>query len=183
MGLFDQVVGALNNPNQQANPDQLGSILNTVQQVTSGQGMNASTTQTLLSIVGRHVRSSLQEKRTTQGANQIEELVNRYSGTRANPSAVPSIFSPEQEQRTVQDSARATGLNAQTIQSLLPVLIPVVLLFLQSGSAKQSSAQQSNVQRGGSSNSVLSAFLDSDRDGDVDVGDAISVAGQFLSRR
>lgn len=178
MGLFDQVVSALNNPNQQANPGQLGGILNTVQQVTNGQGMDATTSQALLSVVGRHVRSALQEKRTTQGASQVEDLVNRYSGTGANPSAVPSIFSPEQEQRTVQDSAQATGLNAQTIQSLLPVLIPVVLQFLQSGSAKQPSARGT-----GGSNSVLSAFLDSDRDGDVDVGDAISVAGQFLNSR
>lgn len=178
MGLFDQVVSALNNPNQQANPGQLGGILNTVQQVTNGQGMDATASQALLSIVGRHVRSALQEKRTTQGASQVENLVNRYSGTGANPSAVPSIFSPEQEQRTIQDSVQATGLNAQTIQSLLPVLIPVVLQFLQSGSAKQPSARGT-----GGSNSVLNAFLDSDRDGDVDVGDAISVAGQFLNSR
>ncbi|MGP1384944.1 MAG: hypothetical protein ACTS2F_15370 [Thainema sp.] len=175
MGLFDQVVSALNNPNQQANPGQLSGILDTVQQVMNGQGMDAATSQTLLSVVGKHVRSALQEKRTTQGASQVEDLVNQYSGTGANPSAVPSIFNPEQEQRTVEDSARATGLNAQTIQSLLPMLIPIVLQFLQSGSAKQPSARGT-----GGSNSVLNAFLDSDRDGDVDMGDALSVAGQFL---
>jgi len=48
-----------------------------------------------------------------------------------------------------------------------------VLKFLQQGNTKQA---------GASSNSVLSAFLDADGDGDTDIGDAISIAGRFLSR-
>lgn len=182
MSLFDQVVGALSNPNQQASPEHLGGIVGTVQQVMNGQGMDAATTQTLLSVVGKHVRSALQEKRAAQGAGQVEDLVNQYSGTGANPAAVPSVLGSAGAQRTIQDSVQATGLNAQTIQSLLPILIPVVLQFLQSGSANQSTARQ-NAPSGRGSNPVLSAFLDSDRDGDVDVGDAMSIAGQFLKSR
>lgn len=32
MGLFDQIIGAVSNPNQQASLGQLGSIINTVNQ-------------------------------------------------------------------------------------------------------------------------------------------------------
>ena len=174
MGLFDQVVSALNNPNQQANTNQIGGILGTVQQLASQQNMDTRTTQTLISVLGQHVRTALQEKRSTQGDSQVEDIVNQYSGTQASAEAVQSIFTPEQEQRTVADSTQATGLNAQTIQSLLPLLIPVVLNLLQTGASKQP---------GQGRNSVLSAFLDADQDGDTDIGDAISIAGQFMQSR
>jgi hypothetical protein len=180
VGLFDQIVGAINNPNQQASSSQLGNILSAVQQVSNGRGMDTNTTQLLLSVVGQHVRSALQQKRSTNGYDQTEAIVNQYSGTRPNPNAVGSIFTPQQQQATIQDSVRRTGLNAEMIQSLLPILIPVVLNLLQSGNSNQNMAGAGNPGRG---NSVLNAFLDSDRDGDVDIGDTVSMASRFLSQR
>jgi hypothetical protein len=176
MGLFDQVLGAINDPNQQANPDQLGQILNTVQQLAGNKGVDPGMTQTVTSIVGKYVRSSLQQQRATGGNEQVASILDRFGGTSANPSAVEALFSPQQQQQLSQDAAQQTGLNAQTIQSMLPVLIPVVLNLLQSG--KQSGS--ANASR--SSNSVLNSFLDSDADGDVDMGDALSVASRFLGR-
>lgn len=174
MGLFDQVMGALDNPTQQANQNQLGGILGAVQQLSSGRGMDATTTQTLMSVVGRHVRTALKDKRAHQGPGQVEDLVNQYSGTQASTRAVESILSPDQQRSTVEDSARATGLDMNTIQSLLPVLIPVVLNFLQSGAT---------TDRTKGTNTVLNQFLDSDADGDVDMGDAMSVASRFMRSR
>ncbi len=173
MGLFDQVVSALNNPNQEASSDQLGSILNIVGQLAGNQGLDASSTQTLLTVVGQHVRTALNEKRQVGGQSLAESLVTQFSGTQANPDAVQNLFSPGERNATVRDAASKTGLDPQTIQSLLPLLVPVVLKFLQQGNTKQAST-------GG--NSVLSAFLDSDGDGDTDIGDAISIAGRFLNR-
>ena len=42
MGLFDQVVSALDNPNQEASSDQLGSILSVVGQLSGSQGIDAA---------------------------------------------------------------------------------------------------------------------------------------------
>jgi hypothetical protein len=173
MGLFDQVVSALNNPNQEASSDQLGSILSVVGQLSGSQGLNAASTQTLLTVVGQHVRGALHEKRQTGGQSLAESLVTQFSGTQANPDAVANLFSQREQAETVQDAANRTGIDPQTIQALLPMLVPVVLKFLQQGNTKQASA-------GG--NSVLSAFLDSDGDGDTDIGDAISIAGRFLNQ-
>jgi hypothetical protein len=173
MGLFDQVVSALDNPNQEASSDQLGSILSVVGQLSGSQGIDAASTKTLLSVVGQHVRGSLNEKRQTGGQGLAESLVTQFSGTQANPDAVANLFSQQEQTATVQDAANKTGIDPQTIQSLLPVLIPVVLKFLQQGNTKQA---------GTGGNSVLSAFLDSDGDGDTDIGDAISIAGRFLNR-
>jgi hypothetical protein len=173
MGLFDQVVSALNNPNQEASSDQIGSILSVVGQLSGNQGLDAASTQTLLSVVGQHVRGALNEKRQTGGQGLAESLVTQFSGTQANPDAVANLFSQREQTATVQDAASKTGIDPQTIQALLPLLIPVVLKFLQQGNTTQTAA-------GG--NSVLSTFLDSDGDGDTDIGDAISIAGRFLNR-
>jgi hypothetical protein len=50
-----------------------------------------------------------------------------------------------------------------TIQQLLPTLVPLILSFLQSGG-----------------NPLLNKFLDADGNGDVDIMDAIKLASKFL---
>jgi uncharacterized protein YidB (DUF937 family) len=177
MGLFDQIVSAIDNPNQQANPSQLGSIINTVQQLSNNQGVDSSQTQTVLSVVGGYVRSALQQQQATGGRGNAEAIVNQYSGTSANAAAVQALFSPAQQRQVAEAISQRTGINAETILAMLPTLIPIVLQLLQSGASSQGS------QGNGSSNSVLNSFLDSDGDRDVDIGDAISLASRFLNRR
>lgn len=174
MGLFDQILSAVNNPEQHANPNQLGSILNTVQQLSGNYGASPDTTQSMLSVVGNYVRGSLQQTQATAGPQQAQALVNQFSGTGPNPQAVQALLGPGLQQQVVQDLIARTGLNAQTVQAMLPVLVPLALNLLQGGANTQ------NPQAG---NSVLNAFLDGDRDGDVDLGDALRVAGQFLGPR
>ena len=171
MGLFDQVVNALNNPDQEASSDQLSSILGVVGQLSGNQGLDSNSTQQLLTVVGQHVRGALQEKRQVGGQGLAESLVTQFSGTQANPEAVQNLFSQREQAETVQDAANKTGIDPQKIQALLPLLIPVVLKFLQQGNTKQT---------GQGSNTVIATFLDSDNDGDFDIGDAMSVAGRFL---
>lgn len=174
MGFFDQIVSAINNPNQQASPDQLGGILQAVEQLSRGQSTSPATTQTALSVVSSYVRSALQERRTHAGNDQAEQIVTRYSGTTSNPQAVQELFTPDQQQRVIQDTASRTGLSHSAIQAMLPLLVPIVLNLLQSGSSNQSS--------GRGTNSVLNAFLDSNRDGAVDLGDVMGLASQYLSQ-
>jgi Bacterial protein of unknown function (DUF937) len=174
MGLFDQIIGAVTNPSQQGNLGQLGSIINTVNELSNSTGADPSTIQSVLSIVGSQVRSALQQKQATDGNEAAQTLVNQYAGTSPNPQAVDSLFSSGTQQQVAEIAAQRTGLNAGTIQQLLPLMVPVVLNFLQSGANAQ------NPQAGG--NSVLNSFLDADRDGDVDIADAIQMASQYIRR-
>ncbi len=178
MGLFDQVMGALNNPNQQASPDQLGSILGTVQQLASSQGVDSSTTQVVVSVVGQYVRSALQQKQAAGGRSQAQALVEQFAGTSPSMAALQALFSQQQQQQLAQDAAQKTGLNPGTIQAMLPVLVPLALNLLKTGSGN-STAQAA---QGGQANSVLNAFLDADGSGEVDLGDALSMAGRFLNQ-
>jgi hypothetical protein len=170
MGLFDQILSAVSNPDQQASNDGLSNIINTVGQLSGNNGLDPSLVNSALSIVGHHVRSSLQQQRSESGDSQVEGLVNQFAGTGYNPDAVSSIFSGGQLDGVIQSVSERTGLDPNTIQSLLPTLVPIILNFIQSGS------------NNGGGNPVLNSFLDSDRDGDVDIADAIGMAGRYLGR-
>ena len=172
MGLFDQIASAIDNPGLQANAGQLSGILNTVQQLSNNQGMSSTATETVLSLLGNQVRSAL---RSQPDSGQAQNIVDQFSGTGANPAAVNALFPPAQQQQIAQEISQRTGLNASVILSMLPILVPIVLNLLSSGGNARNPRQ--------SSNSVLNAFLDSDRDGDVDVSDALRLAGQFLSQQ
>lgn len=177
MALFDQILGAINNPNQQANPDQLSSILGMVQQAASNQGVDPSANQAMLSMVGGYVRSALQQKQAEGGRGQVEAIVNQFAG--ANPNmAIQALFPPQQQQQIAEAISQRTGLPAGTIQAMLPVAVASVINLLQSGATSQNAQGSSNQ----GSNNILSAFIDSDRDGDVDVGDAMAIASQFLNQ-
>lgn len=171
MGLFDQIVSAIDNPALKANSGQLGDILNTVQQLNGQQGMKDGSTQAVMSLLGNHVRSALK----SQPPGQAQTFVNQYSGTSANNDAVSALFSPGQQQQIAQEISQRTNVSSSAIQKLLPVLIPIVLNLLHSGTP------QTNPQQG--SNPVLNQFLDSDGDGDVDVADALRLAGNFMGQR
>lgn len=173
MSLFNQILGAINNPNQQASAGQVGQILGVVQQLAGSRGLDASTTQTVMSLVGGHVRSALQQQQASGGPDQVAEVVNRHSGTTPSVDALSALFTPQQQGDVAQDVAQKTGLNVNTIQAMLPTLVPVVLNLLQSGSTTQA---------GPGGNSVLNSFLDTDGDGQVDLGDAMSLANRFFNQ-
>jgi hypothetical protein len=174
MGLFDQILGAVANPNQQGSLGQLGGIINTVNQLSDRTGADSSTIQSVLSIVGGQVRSALQDKQATDGNEATQTLVNEYAGTSPNPQAVDSLFSPDMQQQVAEVAAQRTGLDTGMIQQLLPLAVPLVLKFLQSGANAQ------NPQAGG--NPVLNSFLDADGDGDVDIADALQMASRYMKQ-
>ena len=82
-----------------------------------------------------------------------------------------ALFSTPQIQQVIDVASAKTGVDANTIQSMLPTLVPLVLNFLKTGQAKAGAAA--------SSNPVLSGFLDADGDGDVDIADAMMLASKF----
>jgi hypothetical protein len=168
MGLFDLVSNAINDPNLQANVGQIGGIVNSLQQVQQAQNLDGDSTQTLLSLVGTQVRSSLQQQQ--ESGTNVSELLEQFGGTASNAAAVSALFSDTQQQQLVEMAAAKTGLDASVIESMLPNLVPLVLNFLQTGKSTDGEA---------GNNPVLSGFLDADGDGDVDIADAMMLASKF----
>lgn len=173
MSLFEQIINAIDSPTQQASPGQLGDIVSTVQQLSNNANTDPSTIQSVLSIVGGHARSALQQKRDNEGQEQTQNFVNQFGGTNPSNQAVQLLFGTPQIQQISQEVERRTGLSAGTIQAMLPILVPLVLKFLQTGS---------NNQNPQGANPVLNTFLDADNDGDVDIADAMQMAGRYLGQ-
>jgi hypothetical protein len=172
MGLFDQIMNAVNDPNLQANAGQLAGIFGTMQQLGNNQGADASTMQSAMSVVGGFVRSALQEKQAEGGNDAVQNLVNQFGGTSPNIAAVTALFG-SQLQPIIEAVAQRTGLDPNTIQQMLPTLVPLLLNFLKTGAPIQDQA---------GANPVLNSFLDADGDGDVDIADAMRMAGGFLGQ-
>ncbi|MDJ0635987.1 MAG: hypothetical protein QNJ34_22570 [Xenococcaceae cyanobacterium MO_188.B29] len=175
MSLFKQILSAIDNPELEANSGQLGNILGVVQQLSdsNSNAANYGDIQSAMSIIGKFTRSALQEQRSHGGESQAQQLVNQFAGTQASPLAVQTLFNNSQIQNMIATISNKTGLNSQTINTLLPVLVPLVLNFLKTGN------NASNVQ---AANPVLNNFLDADGDGDVDIADAIGMASRYLGR-
>jgi hypothetical protein len=173
MSLFNQILGAINNPEQEASSNQLGSILDTVQQLSNSYNTNPSTIQSAMSIVGGFTRSALQQKRNTGGEAQVQNIINQFAGTQANSQVLSMLFNSSQLQAMIQQISSRTGINAQTVQAMLPILVPLVLNFLKTG--KSISDRQS-------ANPVLSSFLDANGDGEVDIADAMMMASRYLGK-
>ena len=171
MGLFFDVLSSINNPNQQGNVSQLESVASSIQKIASTQGMDASKTQSLLSAMGGFLQPALQQQQQTMGAGSLGSLVGQL-GAGETGASVTTLLPPQMQQQMVQGIAQKTGLSPNMLQSALPVLVPAVMGLLHMGASKPGI---------GGSNPLLGAFLDSNRDGQTDLGDAFKFATRFLS--
>lgn len=171
MGLFNQILDAINDPETEASTSQISNIVSTVQELSNSHNAKPTGIQTAMSIVGKYTRSALQQKRQQESPDSVQSLISQFAGTQANNQAVQLIFSNSQLQQMIREIEAKTGINQGTIQSILPTLVPLVLNFLKTGSKSGNTL---------ASNSVLSSFLDADGDGDVDMADAIQMASKYL---
>jgi hypothetical protein len=179
MDLFDAFMGAIDNPQQTASVDQLGGILNTVQQLGGQNGIDPSMMQTVMSMVGGQVQSSLQDQNSTMGPEHVQNLLGQFAGGSASSAAVSALLNPQMQQQLAGAISQKTGLDANMIIGLLPMLVPVAMQFLQGGAPASVPAGAAPA----GSNPLLNMVLDQNHDGNLDLGDAMNVAAQFMQNR
>ncbi|MBW4464297.1 MAG: DUF937 domain-containing protein [Pegethrix bostrychoides GSE-TBD4-15B] len=177
MGLFFDVLSAVNNPNQNASVDQLSSVAGTVQQLASQHGVEPSAMQGILSGLGGAMRPALQQQATGGGLGDLmgqlaSSQLTGGGGGLGNMGGLAAMITPQ----LIQGLSQKTGVNSGALQSMLPALIPVVMQFLNMGASKTGGSAA-----GLADNPLLKSFLDGDRDGDVDLGDVFKFTGRFLN--
>lgn len=178
MNLFDAFASAIDNPNQSASIDQLGSILGAAQQISGQNGIDPAMMQTVMSMVGGQLQSSLQAQNAANGPEHVQNLLSQISGGNPSSGAIGALLTPQIQQQLATGISQKTGLDANMILGLLPMLIPLAIQFLQGGApAAQASAPASG------SNPLLNMFLDKNNDGSLDLGDAMGLAAQFMQNR
>ena len=173
MSLFNQILQALDNPEQTASKEQLGGILDAVQQIGKDNQAPTSDMESAMSIVGAFTRSALQSQRSQGGDFPVQQLINNFAGNQSSAQAIESLFGNSKLQDMIGQVSARIGLNANVVRGMLPTLVPLVLSLLKTG-------QNNNSLKQG--NPVLNSFLDSDGDGDVDMADAMRMASRYLSR-
>ncbi len=171
MGLFDQVLGAIADPKRQASAKQMTDILGSAKQIGQQNNASSDNMQQAMSVIGGFVRASLKDKRETQGPEAAQALIEEGSANGA--SVIPKLFSNSQLTEMVSAVTQKSGLNANQVQGILPLVLPLVMRFLGSGNVKGGTPTTNN-------NPILTAFLDGDGDGDVDMGDMLGMAGKFM---
>jgi hypothetical protein len=171
MGLFFDVLSAINNPNQQANVGQLETLTQTIGQTAATHGLDSARMPMILSALGSVVGPALTQQKGAMGGDQFGNLVAQASSI-GNVSALQSLFPTSMQSQIIQSVAQKTGLSPTMLQPLVPTLLPTVLGLLNMGSPKPG-------QQG--SNALLNTFLDGDHDGDTDLGDVMKFAGRFLN--
>lgn len=172
MGLFFDVLSAINNPNQQASVSQLATITDSIQQVIGSQGIDAAKTQSLLSAIGGVLQPALKQQQATMGGNQLENLLGRLDSSQMGAAAISSLIPPQVQQQMIQGIAQKTGLSPNLLQNVMPTLISSVLGLLNMGATKPGASGE---------NPLLSAFLNGNQDGNTDLGDVFKFATRFLN--
>lgn len=163
MGMFFDLLSAINDPNLQGNVPQLETSVNAVQEFATNNNVSSSTLQTLLSAVGLLLQGRLSELTLLPRQDDIAS---------SNATNLQTLFPPELQQQVVPVLAQKTGLNPTLIQAALPTLIPAVIELLKMGNPKPGAATAANP--------LLTMFLDRDRGGDTDLGDVFKLANRFI---
>ena len=171
MGLFDQVMKAVADPSRQASAGGLTSILGAAKQVGQQNNADSDTMQQAMSVIGGFVRSSLKDKRQSDGSAAAQALLEE--GAANGASVLPKLFNHSQMTEMISAVTQKTSLNTNQVQGILPMVLPLVMQFLSTGNKKGGAAATD-------SNPILTAFLDGDGDGDVDMGDMLGMAGKFM---
>jgi len=171
MGLFFDVLSSINNPNQQGSIEQLGSVFESVQQLTNNQGMNTNQMSSVLNALGGALQPALKQQAGTMGTGQLEGMVSKLAGP-GGLASLQSALPPQMQQQLVQAVAQKSGLNAGMVQSMLPKLLPVAMGLLGMGAAKPGT---------GGGNPLLSAFLNANSASGTDLGTVMNFAGRFLN--
>jgi len=173
MGLIFDVLSAVNNPKQLASVENLSSIFNSVQQLAGNHSLDATGTQSVISTIGNQLRSSLKQQATT-GNLDLGGLINQFTGGNPNLKSLQSLIPESAQQQLLQGLTQKLGLNSGSAQGLIGGITPILLNLLHLGSPSPGSGPLST------KNPLLTSFLDSDHDGDVDLGDAFRFISRFL---
>lgn len=172
MGLFFDVLCAINDPNQQASVAQLETVINTMQELGASRGIEASKMQMVLSALSSCIRPALREQRNALGDTQLKMLMSDVVGSSKAAAVIHSLFSSELQEQMATGISQKTGYAVEIIQAMLPMLILAVLMMLNLGASTSDDE---------AANPLLNNFLESDRDSEVDLGEVFKFANRFLN--
>jgi hypothetical protein len=173
--MFFEMLSAINDPKKQGSVEQLSQVTSSLQQLAKTQGLSDAQMGAMMSALGGALQPALQQQSSPLGGSQLTNRVSQFAGGTSNhAAALQSMIPPQMQQQIAQTIAQKTGMNAPMVQAMLPQVLNSVMGMFNMGAAKPGVAAT-----GG--NPLLNAFLDTNRDGSTDMGDALKFATRFLN--
>ena len=157
-----------------------------LESLSSAFGSGGSSTNQIASLLGGFLKPVLREQQAVAGPEGVDSLLQELKQSAHSPDQLRQVLGSERMDQMVGQAEQKTGLDANIILRLLPIVLPAIIGLLQSGRPTAASpatgrpdgstaprlATGAQARRpGAQTNPILSQFLDSDGDGDVDMQD------------
>jgi uncharacterized protein YidB (DUF937 family) len=183
MSLFDAVLASLNDPSRATQQSDLESLASAF----SGGGASSANTGQIANLIGGFLKPMLQEQHAVGGAQGVDSFLQDIKQSANSPDQLRQVLGADRMDQMVGRAEQKTGLDASVIFRLLPIVLPAVIGLLQSGRPATTptvtaATGATGAPVGGQTNPILAQFLDSDRDGDVDMADVVRLTSQFLQK-
>lgn len=183
MSLFDTVLASLNDPSRATQQSDLESLSSAFDR---GGASSANASQ-FASVIGGFLKPMLQEQHAKGGAQGVESFLQDIRQNASSPDQLRQVLGAHRMDQMVGRAEQRTGLDANAILRLLPIVLPALIGLLQSG--RQTTAPSgtgvtaaTGTRAGSQTNPILAQFLDSDGDGDVDMADMVRLTSRFLQK-
>jgi hypothetical protein len=169
MSLFQTILDSVANPQHAGTNADLGGLAN-LAQLIPGAGQNL---QPILGAVGEHVQDALSEQQQAGGHAAAQQTVNNLAQSQSvGVPEIQNFLGQDRFNSLVDTVSQRTGMSSQMILTLLPMLIPVVMRLLATGT------HQTDPQ---APNPVLNQFLGGQNGGAM-LGEVFQLASQFMRR-
>ena len=180
MSLFDAVLASLNDPSRATQQSDLESL----DSAFSGGGASSANADQIANLIGGFLKPMLQEQQAVGGAQGVDSFLQDIKQSANSPDQLRQVLGADRMDQMVGRAEQKTGLDASVIFRLLPIVLPAVIGLLQSGRPATAPAvtAATGARAGGQTNPILAQFLDSDRDGDVDIADVVRLTSRFLQK-
>ena len=186
MSLFDTVLASLNDPSRGT---QTSDLQNLVSAFEGGPASSTNTSQ-IASLIGGFLKPALQEQHATGGAQGVDSFLQDLKQSANSPDQLKAVLGADRVDQMVGRAEQRTGLDANAIFRLLPIILPAVIGLLQSGRASAATspaavtgaASPAGAAPASNTNPILAQFLDSDGDGEVDMADVLRLSSRFLQK-
>lgn len=178
MNLFDAALASLNDSSR-------ATQLSDLESLSSAFGGGSSTNQ-VAGLIGGFLKPMLQEQQAVAGTQGVDALLQDIKQNADSPDRLTQVLGAGRMNEMVGHAERRTGLDANAILRLLPIVLPAVIGLLQSGRTAPAPAAPAtgtgSPKAASQTNPILAQFLDSDGDGDVDMADLTRLTSVFLRK-
>jgi len=192
MNFFDVLVSSIQDPQAGTQKSDLEGLLGALLGGSPSSAQQASrqippqVAEGHAGTIGSSLKPALREAGQQGGIEGIDALLGSLKQNANSPQALERTLGHDRMEQMVNKAQQKSGLPADAILSMLPVIIPALVGMLQSGARQgaapsaQTGATAGDPLAGLASNPLLNSFLDSDGDGDVDMQDLVRLGSKFL---